>query len=81
MQFPEKPLRRVCVPLALNQDFDDLPLLINGTPNVFIPVGRPGIHHSGHLVRADKVVVMRLQQLMNSSLPRSAKPIIMNFAA
>ena len=37
-------------------------------PDVFIPVGTPGIHHAGHFVRADKVVVMRLEQHVENSL-------------
>ena len=37
-------------------------------PDVFIPVGTPGIHHAGHFVRADKVVVMRLEQRVENSL-------------
>ena len=45
-------------------------------PDVFIPVGTPGIHHVGHLVRADKVVVMRLQRLLDSSLPSVAEVAI-----
>lgn len=41
-------------------------------PDVFIAVGTPGIHHAGHLVRADKVVVMRLGKLIESNLPSVA---------
>ena len=41
-------------------------------PDVFIPVGTPGIHHGGHFVRADKVVVMRLKKLIESELPSVA---------
>ncbi|MEO6073385.1 MAG: hypothetical protein ABIP67_09015 [Burkholderiales bacterium] len=55
----------------------ELPMIVLGPasmiftrePEVFIPVGTPGIHHGGYFVRADKVVVMRLQQLMDNSLP------------
>lgn len=42
-------------------------------PDLFIPVGTPGIHHSGHFVRADKVVVMRLKKLMENPLPSVAE--------
>ncbi len=41
-------------------------------PDVFIPVGTPGIHHGGHFVRADKVVVMRLKKLIANDLPSVA---------
>lgn len=41
-------------------------------PDVFIPVGTPGLHHPGHFVRADKVVVMRLKQLLENTLPSVA---------
>ena len=37
-------------------------------PDVFIPVGTPGIHHAGHFVRADKVVVMRLEKRVENNL-------------
>ena len=41
-------------------------------PDVFIPVGTPGIHHGGHFIRADKVVVMRLKKLIENDLPSVA---------
>jgi formylmethanofuran dehydrogenase subunit B len=41
-------------------------------PDVFIPVGTPGIHQSGHFIRADKVVVMHLAKLLESELPSVA---------
>ena len=41
-------------------------------PEVFIPIGTPGIHHGGHFIRADKVVVMRLEKLIDSELPSVA---------
>ena len=37
-------------------------------PDVFFPVGTPGIHHDGHFIRADKVVVMHLKKVVESSL-------------
>jgi formylmethanofuran dehydrogenase subunit B len=37
-------------------------------PDVFIPVGTPGIHHTGHFVRADKVVIMRLDKCAQNTL-------------
>ncbi|MGH8551929.1 MAG: formylmethanofuran dehydrogenase subunit B [Methylococcales bacterium] len=38
-------------------------------PNVFIPVGTPGIDHAGHAYRTDNVVAVRLRKLRESSLP------------
>ena len=35
--------------------------------DVFLPVGTPGIDHAGHLVRTDKVVTMRVQQLRETN--------------
>ncbi len=42
-------------------------------PDVFIPIATPGIHHGGHFVRADKVVVMPLKQLLKTKLPSVAE--------
>ncbi len=42
-------------------------------PEVFIPVGTPGVDHAGHLLRADTVVVMRLEALRPASLPSVAQ--------
>ncbi len=44
-------------------------------PEVFIPVGRPGVDHSAHLFRADKVVVLRLEALRSSRLPSVARAL------
>lgn len=41
-------------------------------PDVFIPVGTPGIDHAGHMYRCDNVVAMPLYQLRNSGLPTAA---------
>lgn len=38
-------------------------------PQVFIPVATPGMHHAGHFVRTDKVVILPLQALRKTSLP------------
>ena len=38
-------------------------------PDVFIPVGTPGIDHSGHAYRLDNVVAIRLKKLRDSGLP------------
>ena len=59
----------------------DVPRIVLGTPNmtfesepdVFIPIATPGIHHAGHFIRADKVVVMRLNQLVENNLPSVAE--------
>jgi formylmethanofuran dehydrogenase subunit B len=41
-------------------------------PDVFIPVGTPGIDHSGHAYRLDNVVAIRLKKLRDSGLPTTA---------
>jgi formylmethanofuran dehydrogenase subunit B len=41
-------------------------------PEVFIPVGVPGIDFAGHMYRCDNVVAMPLYQLRESGLPRAA---------
>ncbi|MGR9052544.1 MAG: formylmethanofuran dehydrogenase subunit B [Gammaproteobacteria bacterium] len=38
-------------------------------PEVFIPVGTPGIDHAGHAYRMDNVVAIRLKKLRESGLP------------
>ena len=38
-------------------------------PEVFIPVGTPGIDHAGHTYRMDNVVAIRLKKLRDSGLP------------
>ena len=38
-------------------------------PDVFIPVGTPGIDHAGHLFRTDRVVTLPLHPLRESVLP------------
>ena len=47
-------------------------MTLSREPDVFIAVGTPGIHHSGHFIRADKVVVMRLNKLIENELPSVA---------
>lgn len=41
-------------------------------PDVFIPVGTPGIDHAGHAYRMDNVVAIRLKKLRDSGLPTTA---------
>lgn len=41
-------------------------------PDVFIPVGCPGIDHNGHMYRCDNVVAMPLYQLRETGLPSAA---------
>lgn len=41
-------------------------------PDVFIPVGTPGIDHVGHVYRMDSVVALRLKKLRDSGLPSTA---------
>ncbi len=59
----------------------DLPTIVLGRsgmsfdnePDVFIPVGTPGIDHSGHAYRLDNVVAIRLKKLRDSGLPSTAE--------
>lgn len=41
-------------------------------PEVFIPVGAPGIDHAGHMYRCDNVVCLPLRKLRDSGLPSAA---------
>ena len=41
-------------------------------PEVFIPIGTPGIDHVGHAYRMDNVVAIRLKKLRDSGLPSTA---------
>jgi formylmethanofuran dehydrogenase subunit B len=57
-----------------------LPTIVLGTPGlklaaepaVFIPVGTPGLDHTGRLVRVDNVVSLPLKNLGRSDLPPAA---------
>ena len=59
----------------------DLPTIVVGRsgmtftkePDVFIPVGTPGIDHVGHAYRTDNVVAIRLKKLRESGLPSTAE--------
>lgn len=42
-------------------------------PEVYIPVGVPGIDHAGHTYRMDNVVAVRLCKLRHSGLPSAAQ--------
>jgi formylmethanofuran dehydrogenase subunit B len=42
-------------------------------PEIFIPIGTPGIDHAGHAYRLDNVVAIRLKQLRDSGLPSTAQ--------
>jgi formylmethanofuran dehydrogenase subunit B len=42
-------------------------------PDVFFPVGTPGIDHAGHAYRMDNVVAIRLKKLRDSGLPSTAQ--------
>ncbi|ESS72995.1 tungsten-containing formylmethanofuran dehydrogenase 2 subunit B [Methyloglobulus morosus KoM1] len=42
-------------------------------PDVFIPVGTPGIDHAGHAYRTDNVVAIRLLKLRESGLPSTGE--------
>jgi len=45
----------------------------NKEPDVFIPVGTPGIDHAGHAYRLDNVVAIRLKKIRDSGLPSTAE--------
>jgi len=61
----------------------DVPMIVLGTPSlkltrtpkVYIPVGTPGIDHTGLIVRVDNVVSLPLRKLRNTSLPNAADVI------
>lgn len=42
-------------------------------PEVYIPVGIPGLDHAGHVVRTDSVASLPLRRLRDSDLPRTAE--------
>jgi formylmethanofuran dehydrogenase subunit B len=44
-------------------------------PEVFIPVGVPGLNHAGTVFRGDAVVSLPLRQLVDSSLPAAAEVV------
>ncbi len=59
----------------------DIPTIVVGRsgmkfgkePDVYIPVGTPGIDHAGHAFRMDNVVAIRLKKLRDSGLPSTAE--------
>ncbi|RLA23198.1 MAG: formylmethanofuran dehydrogenase subunit B [Gammaproteobacteria bacterium] len=48
-------------------------MLFDTEPDVFIPVGTPGIDHAGHAYRLDNVVAIRLKKCRDSGLPSTAE--------
>ncbi len=48
------------------------PEALTETPEVFIPVGTPGLDHAGRLVRVDNVVSLPLKDLGRAELPIAA---------
>ncbi|MEE9354822.1 MAG: formylmethanofuran dehydrogenase subunit B [Methylococcaceae bacterium] len=48
-------------------------MTFNQEPDVFFPVGTPGIDHVGHAYRLDNVVAIRLKKLRDSGLPSAAE--------
>ncbi|MCI0734292.1 MAG: formylmethanofuran dehydrogenase subunit B [Methylococcaceae bacterium] len=58
---PKTPVRKIVVGRS-GMQFDR-------EPEVFIPVGTPGIDHCGHAYRTDNVVAVRLRKLRESALP------------
>jgi formylmethanofuran dehydrogenase subunit B len=59
----------------------DIPTIVIGRsgmqfekqPDVFIPVGTPGIDHAGHAYRTDNVVAIRLKKWRDAGLPSTAE--------
>ena len=59
----------------------DIPTIVVGhsgmvfdkEPDVFIPIGTPGIDHAGHAYRTDNVVAIRLKKLRDVGLPSTAE--------
>ena len=59
----------------------DIPTIVIGRsgmvfeqePDVYIPVGAPGIDHVGHMYRCDNVVCLPLRKLRESGLPSGAE--------
>jgi formylmethanofuran dehydrogenase subunit B len=47
-------------------------MVFDKEPEVFIPVGAPGIDHAGHMYRCDNVVSLPLRKLRDSGLPSAA---------
>ena len=48
-------------------------MIFKHEPDIFIPVGTPGIDHNGHAYRLDNVVAIRLKKLRDSGLPSTAE--------
>lgn len=48
-------------------------MTFSNQPDVYIPVGTPGIDHTGHAYRTDNVVAIRLKKLRESGLPSTAE--------
>ena len=59
----------------------DVPVIVLGRsgmtfeqePDIFIPIGTPGIDHTGHAYRMDNVVAIRLKKLRDSDLPSTGE--------
>ncbi len=45
---------------------------ISYRPDVFIPIGTPGLDHAGQLFRTDNVVCMPIKQLRNTEVPSAS---------
>ena len=62
-------LPRTIAPIILLSD-----ILVNTgrIPDVFIPVGTPGIDHKGQLIRTDNVVSLRLKEMIHGQRDRVA---------
>jgi formylmethanofuran dehydrogenase subunit B len=52
-----------------------------GDASVFIPVATPGLHHAGHLFRADNVVAIGVRKLTESAMPSAGRALQMILGA
>jgi formylmethanofuran dehydrogenase subunit B len=50
----------------------DMPVNTGRMPDVFIPVGTPGMDHKGQLIRTDNVVSLRLKEIIHGQRDRLA---------
>lgn len=63
---PERVPPDVAIPTVV---FGEAHMVLDKEPDVFIPVGTPGIDHKGLMFRIDNVVSLPLKQLRKSELP------------
>lgn len=67
---PDRPPPATKLPTVV---FGHAHMKLDREPDVFIPIGTPGIDHRGVMFRTDNVVSLPLQKLRNSALPTLAE--------